>query len=85
MEQKLQPVASYQKSSKIDVHALEQKCLGLSKKSCQDMCEGKSLVFRLVSVDGEDFLGMPDPSTVGRRDVMCIEIVNLKVVKATLL
>jgi hypothetical protein len=53
--------------------------VGLSKVGAQNKAEAKNLVFRLVSVNGETYLGYPEDS---RDDRVCVEIVNGKVVKA---
>jgi len=53
--------------------------IGLSKKKAQDVCEARSLIFRLVSVDGEHFLGYPEDV---RDDRVCVEIKKEKVVAA---
>ena len=55
--------------------------LGLSKFSAQDKAEKIYWIFRLVSVDGERFLGYPDPKDI-RNDRICVEIKNGIVVKA---
>ena len=53
--------------------------LGLSKKSAQDLCENKNMLFRLLSIDGEPFFAWPEDK---RDDRVCCEIENGKVVKA---
>lgn len=58
----------------------EKDFLGLTKKAAQDRAEGRNMVFRLVSKDGEKFLGAP--SDPGRNDRVCVEIVNGVVVSA---
>lgn len=50
--------------------------IGLSKKSAQNLAEASNLVFRLVSVDGETYLGYPDDVSLER---VCVEIVDGKV------
>lgn len=57
------------------------KFLNLTKRSAQDLAEFQSLVFRLVSVDGERFLGYPDDT---RTDRICVEIEKGTIVKATI-
>jgi hypothetical protein len=59
-----------------------EQFIGMSKKRAQDVAEFQSLVFRLVSVDGEKFLGYPEEAEP-RTDRICIEIENGAVVKAT--
>lgn len=56
-----------------------QEFIGTSKTRSHDLAEAKSLVYRLVSVDGEIYLGYPEDV---RTDRICIEIVNSRVVKA---
>jgi hypothetical protein len=63
--------------------ATASEFLGLSKKRAQDVAEFKSLVFRLVSVDGERFLGYP-PEDETRNDRICVEVEKGAVVKATI-
>lgn len=53
--------------------------LGMSKKRCQDFCEAKNMIFRLISVDGESFFSYPEDR---RDDRVCVEIEKGKVVKA---
>ena len=55
--------------------------IGLSKKRAQDLCEAKNMIFRPISVDGEPFFEYPEDT---RTDRVCVEIVDLKVVKATI-
>ena len=55
--------------------------LNLSKASAHNLAEANSLVFRLVSVDGENFLGYPEDQ---RDDRVCVEIERGKIVKATI-
>ena len=55
--------------------------VGLSKKRCQDFCEAHSLIFRLLSVDGEPFFSMPEDI---RTDRVCVDIVDEKVVSAVI-
>lgn len=56
-----------------------QDFVGLSKKGAQDKAEAKNLVFRLVAVDGETFLGWPDDSYPQR---VCCVIEKGKVTEA---
>lgn len=55
--------------------------IGLSKKMAQDRAELNNLIFRLVSIDGETYLGYPEDA---RTDRICCEITSAKVTKATL-
>lgn len=55
--------------------------LGLTKKRAQDRAEEMNLIFRLVRIDGKDFLGYPEDS---RTDRLCVEIDNGAVSKATI-
>lgn len=55
--------------------------LGLTKKRSQDLSEAKSLVYRLVSIDGEQYLGYPEDT---RDDRVCIVIEKGTVVEATI-
>jgi len=61
--------------------ATPEEFIGVSKHKAQDLAEYKSLVFRLVSVDGEVFLGYPEDV---RTDRICVEIEKGKVVTATI-
>jgi len=58
-----------------------QEFISLSKHRAQDLAEFKSLVFRLVSVDGEIFLGYPEDK---RDDRICVEIEKGSVIKAVI-
>lgn len=53
--------------------------LGLPKKNAQDLAERRNMIFRLVSVDGKEFLGWP---TDQRDDRICCVIEDLKVSNA---
>lgn len=53
--------------------------IGLTKKSAQNLAEAQNLIFRLVSVDGEPFLGWPEDILDDR---ICVEIVDGKVARA---
>lgn len=53
--------------------------IGQTKKGAQNLAESKNLIFRLVSVDGEAFLGYPEDI---REDRVCVEIVHGKVTRA---
>lgn len=55
--------------------------LCLSKSSAQDKAEQLNLIFRLVSVDGIDFLGLP---TDARTDRICIVMFGGIVTQATI-
>jgi hypothetical protein len=55
--------------------------LGMSKKRAQDAAEGKNMIFRLISVDGEPFFSYPEDV---RTDRICVEIDNGKVSKASI-
>lgn len=55
--------------------------VGMTKKGAQNKAEAENLVFRLVSVDGETFLGLPEDV---REDRICVVIKNGKVESATL-
>lgn len=55
--------------------------VGMTKKGAQNKAEADNLIFRLVKLDGEDYLGVPDDE---RLDRICVEIENGKVVKATI-
>jgi hypothetical protein len=55
--------------------------VGLSKTRAQDKAEAMNLIFRLVSVDGNSFLGYPEDT---RDDRVCVEIQSGSVVKATI-
>jgi hypothetical protein len=55
--------------------------LGLTKKRSQDLSEAKNLVYRLVRIDDEEFLGYPKDM---RDDRVCVVIENGVVVEATI-
>lgn len=52
---------------------------GMEKRAAQNFAERKNLIFRLVSVNGETFLGKPEDA---RTDRVCVEIVDNRVVDA---
>ena len=54
--------------------------VGLTKKGAQNLAEAKCLIFRLVSIDGETFLGYPEDE---RTDRICVEIEGGKVTQAS--
>lgn len=55
--------------------------VGLTKKGAQNKAEEMNLIFRLVRIDGADFLGYPEDT---RDDRICVEIDNGSVTKATI-
>lgn len=55
--------------------------VGLTKKGAQNKAEAENLLFRLVRIDGADFLGYPEDT---RDDRVCVEIDNGNVSKATI-
>ena len=55
--------------------------LGLTKKQAQDRSEGKNMIFRLISIDGESFFSYPEDT---RTDRVCVVIEKGLVVKATI-
>lgn len=59
----------------------ENNFINLSKKAAQDMAEKCNFIFRLVSIDGNKFLGYPEDI---RNDRICVELENNKVIKAKL-
>jgi hypothetical protein len=56
-----------------------EEYVGLSKKSAQNKAEAQNLIFRLITIDGEPYLGFPEDV---RDDRVCCEIVDGKVAKA---
>lgn len=62
---------------------MEKSFIGLSKKNAQDLAENNNLIFRLVSLNGELYLGYPDENDK-RSDRICVEIDKGKVTKASL-
>lgn len=58
-----------------------EKFVGLSKKAAQNLAEENNMIFRLVSVDGKQYLGRP---TDTRDDRVCIEINDRLVTSATI-
>jgi hypothetical protein len=61
--------------------ATAEEFLGLTKKRAQDVAEYKSIIFRLVSVDGDKFLGYPEDE---RDDRICVEIEKGVITKASI-
>ena len=55
--------------------------IGRSKKGAQDLAEARNLVFRLVSVDGENMLGWPEDKFEQR---VCCVLAGGKVTQAEL-
>jgi hypothetical protein len=55
--------------------------IGLSKKGAQNLAEARNLIFRLVSIDGENMLGWPDDTF---KDRVCCVIASGKVTEAEL-
>ena len=55
--------------------------IGLTKKSAQDKCEARNIIFRLIRVDDKSFFDYPEDV---RADRICVEIENGLVVKATI-
>lgn len=55
--------------------------IGLEKRQSQNLAEKKNLIYRLVSVDGEKFLGYPEDT---REDRICCEVERNLVVKAVI-
>lgn len=53
--------------------------VGMSKSAGQNKAEALNLVFRLVSVNGETFLGLPEDT---RDDRVCVEVNATKITKA---
>lgn len=45
------------------------KFIGLTKKRTQDLAEAKSLIFRLISIDGEAYFSYPEDDC---KDRVCI-------------
>lgn len=61
------------------------KFLGLTKKGSQDLAERNNLIFRLIRIDGDDFMPYPseDDDRSQIKDRICVEIDFGKVTKAT--
>jgi len=55
--------------------------VGMTKKSAQNAAESANLIFRLIKVDGEDFLAYPEDQ---RTDRVCVEIEKGKVTVASI-
>ena len=55
--------------------------MGLTKKECQDLCEQRNLIFRLISKDGDIYLPYPEDR---RTDRVCVELEAGKVTKVVL-
>lgn len=55
--------------------------IGLSKKGAQNLAEVNNMIFRLVSVDERNILGLPEDE---RLDRVCVEIEKGKVTRATI-
>lgn len=54
--------------------------MGLTKKGAQNLAEARNLIFRLIKIDGENFLPYPEDT---RADRVCVEIENGKVAEVT--
>lgn len=54
--------------------------VGKSKRQAHDLAEFNHLIFRLVSVDGQSYLGYPEDQ---REDRICVELINGVVAKAS--
>lgn len=61
--------------------AISRDYIGQTKKGAQNKAEAENLIFRLISVDGEQYLPYPDDA---RTDRICVEVTNGKVSKATI-
>lgn len=55
--------------------------IGLSKTTAQDVAEKQSLIFRLISIDGEPFFSYPDDTRIDR---ICVEIEQGKIIRASI-
>jgi hypothetical protein len=55
--------------------------LGMPKKDAQNFAEMNNLIFRLMYLDGEIYLGEPEPEDV-RNDRLCVKIAKGKVIDA---
>lgn len=58
-----------------------EKFVGLTKKSAQDLADRNNLIFRLISIDNEPYMGYPEDE---RTDRVCVEIVKGVITKAVL-
>jgi hypothetical protein len=65
--------------TKTEVSASE--FIGHTKVGGQNLAEAKNWIFRLISKDGEAFMSYPDDV---RTDRVCVEIVNGRIVRATI-
>ena len=55
--------------------------IGLSKFGGQNLAESKNLIFRLIKIDGEDYMDYPEDV---RTDRVCVEIMDGKIFKAAI-
>jgi hypothetical protein len=55
--------------------------IGQTKKGAQNLAEARTMIFRLIRVDGEHFFAYPDDT---RNDRVCVEVDNGKVTKASI-
>jgi hypothetical protein len=55
--------------------------ISLSKAAGQNLAEAKNMIFRLLSIDGEPFFSLPEDE---RTDRVCVDLVDGKIVKATI-
>lgn len=53
--------------------------IGQTKKGSQNLAEARSLIYRLIRIDGEQYLAYPEDI---RNDRVCVEIDAGKVTKA---
>ncbi len=55
--------------------------IGMSKFGAQALAESRNMIFRLLSVDGEEYFKFPEDK---RDDRVCVDIVDSRIVKAVL-
>jgi hypothetical protein len=75
-------ITSTYDNEEVPSNPLADRFLGVGKAKAHDLAEQLNLVFRLVSVNGELFLGYPTDGV--RSDRVCVEIINGSIVKASI-
>jgi len=59
-----------------------EQFLGLAKKDAQNLADRMNLIFRLIRIGDKEFFKYPEEESRG--DIVCIEIDQSRVVKATI-
>lgn len=57
----------------------ELSFIGMEKRAAQNKAERENMIFRLVSVDGEKYLGAPEDQRIDR---ICCELIGNRIFDA---